>query len=85
LLRVNGKRVLRLGTKDSVSMRGVSRVIAHTHTSPGVLNFSGGDLRALYYHTKSGVLKQRSTMIINTAGKSVRKSLPGFIKDTIKK
>jgi RHS repeat-associated protein len=67
LLRVDGKRLLRLGGPQSFSGADASRVIAHTHPS-GVLEFSGGDLAAF----RSFQPRQRTSMLIAPSGEYER-------------
>ncbi|MCH7725027.1 MAG: hypothetical protein IH991_00900 [Planctomycetes bacterium] len=77
LIRVGGRRVLRLGDADSIFMADANRVIAHTHPS-GVLRFSGevggelGDIPSFLRYQP----RQRSSVLIAPDGSAVRLPIP---------
>jgi hypothetical protein len=77
LIRVGGKRVLRMGTIDEIDMSDASRVIAHTHPS-GDLRFSGvlgggdGDIPMFRLNQP----KQRSSGLIAPDGTFIRLPIP---------
>ena len=77
LIRVNGKRVLRIGDVDGIDMSDASRVIAHTHPS-GDLRFSGvvggiqGDIPSFHIYQPS----QRSSGLIAPDGTFKRLPIP---------
>ncbi len=77
LIRVDGRRILRLGSIDSIDMQDAEFVIAHTHPS-GILQLSGrvggsnGDIPAfLMYQPHQG-----STLLIGPSGDVSRVVIP---------
>ena len=77
LIRVGGRRVLRLGDADGIFMADAQRVIAHTHPS-GVLQFSGevggelGDIPSFLRFQP----RQRSSVLIGPDDSAVRLPIP---------
>ena len=80
LLRVDGVRILRLGTSDGVFAGDASRVIAHTHPS-GILKFSNfgfeggaplGDIPSFQTFQPNQV----TSVLISPSGQGVRLPIP---------
>ena len=79
LIRVDGRRLLRMGDADSIFMGDAQRVIGHTHPS-GVLRFSGevggrsGDIPSFMQFQP----KQKSSLLIGPDGTAVRQVIPAW-------
>jgi len=77
LIRVDGKRILRMGSVDGIDMSDASRVISHTHPS-GDLRFSGvlggvdGDIPMFRLYQP----RQLSSGLIAPDGTFTRLSIP---------
>ncbi|MBI5409202.1 MAG: VCBS repeat-containing protein [Nitrospirae bacterium] len=85
LLRIDGKRVLRIGEPGEVSAKGAQRIIAHTHPK-GSLRFShkyeyDPKTRELTQYGDVPVLRnlgQRSSLIITPNGRTARPRVPYY-------
>jgi hypothetical protein len=79
LIRVDGRRLLRMGDADSIFMGDAQRVIGHTHPS-GVLRFSGevggrsGDIPSFMQFQPM----QKSSLLIGPDGTAVRQVIPAW-------